>query len=71
MTNLQGLILFWSIPVGLFVCAAVAVVLIGRKQAKELKEWKEANNLLTERIEQSSERIEQIEKKLKDLDKNG
>ncbi len=66
MSDLTWLILFWMIPVVTVVAFFIAAGFVARRQAKQVHEWKRLNELLSDRVEQSSARIEAIEKKLKD-----
>ena len=66
MSDLTWLVLFWMIPVITLVAFFIAAGFVARRQAKQVHEWKRLNELLSDRVEQSSARIEAIEKKLKD-----
>lgn len=66
MSDRLGLLLFWLIPLVIVLVAAVAIIHIGRKQKKDLQLWKESNQLLNDRIQQSTKRVEEIEGQLGD-----
>lgn len=61
MSDRLGLLLFWLIPPAVVLVAVVAIIYTGRKQKKDLQLWKESNQLLNDRIQQSTKRIEEIE----------
>lgn len=64
MSDHLGLLLFWLIPPAVVLVAVVAIIHIGRKQKEDLQLWKESNQLLNDRIQQSTKRIEEIEGQL-------
>lgn len=66
MSDRLGLLLFWLIPLAIVLVAAVAIIHSGRKQKKDLQLWKESNQLLNDRIQQSTKRVEEIEGQLGD-----
>ena len=68
MSDLTWLVLFWMIPVITLVAFFVGAGFITRRQAKQVDEWQRLNQLLSDRLEQSSARIDAIEKKLKSND---
>lgn len=60
MSDRMGLLLFWLIPPAVVLVAVVAIIYTGRKQKKDLQFWKKSNQLLNDRIQQSTKRIEEI-----------